>query len=208
MLNYVFEGIRAGVVLSILVGPLLVLLLQLSLRRGTMMALVAAVGIWVSDLLLVLTTYYGMGSFASFTDQPYFAEVVGTLGMLLLVGMAAILWYRRPIDLDADRPEKTPRGVLSCFFQGFAINTFNPFTIGFWSFFSITQVHDQDLSESAAWAVYAGILGTIILTDLLKVVGAKKLREILRPEVLLQAQRFGALVLAVFGVVLGVRVWW
>lgn len=209
MLAYVLEGIRAGLVLSVLVGPLLVLLLQFSLRRGTFLALVAAVGIWSSDFIYVLLTHYGMGSLDALTEYRYFAEVVGSIGMLLLIGMAAAMWFRKPVIIDDDEERvRTRRSVLGAFLQGFAVNFFNPFTIGFWSFFSITQVHDRDLSEPTAWAIYAGILGTIIVTDVAKVLSARKLRDILKPDNILRVQRLSALALGVFGVVLGVRVWW
>ena len=208
MLNYVLEGVRAGLVLSVLVGPLLVLLLQLSIRRGTVMALAAAAGIWLSDLSFVLLTHYGMGSVEALTEHPYFAEIVGTVGMALLVGMGILLWFKPPVRLElADRPVRRRRGLLAALVQGFAVNTFNPFTVGFWAFFTVTQIHERDLGAGPAWAVFAGILGTIVLTDTLKVLGARKLRELLRPDIILRVQRFGALALGLFGVVLGLRVW-
>ena len=208
MLSYVLEGVRAGLVLSLLVGPILVVLLQLSLRSGTLMAMAGATGIWVGDLLFVLITHYGMGGIEPFLGHMYFNEIVGTVGMLLLVGMAVVMWYRKPMSMKRIGKGPKRRGLLSALAQGFAVNAFNPFTIGFWSFFSITQIHERDLTEPAAWAIYGGILGTIIFTDTLKVLSARKLRELLKPELAQKVQRFGALALAVFGVVLGVRVWW
>jgi threonine/homoserine/homoserine lactone efflux protein len=92
--------------------------------------------------------------------------------------------------------------------QGFAINSFNPFTVTFWSVFSLTQVHERGLAEPEAWSVYAGILLTIIITDTIKVLAARKLREVLQPSVILWVQRAGGVALGLFGVVLGLRVWW
>ena len=151
MLSFVLEGIRAGLVLSLLVGPILVLLLQLSLRTGTTAALAAAAGIWMGDLLFVLVTHYGMGRIEPLLEHTYFNEIVGTVGMLLLIGMAAFMWYRKPVSMKKLDKAPKQRGLVSAFAQGFAVNAFNPFTIGFWSFFSITQVHERDLSEPAAW---------------------------------------------------------
>lgn len=208
MLSYVLEGIRAGLVLSVLVGPILVLLLQFSLRRGTLTAFAAALGIWVGDFGYILLSHYGMAGIKPFTESTYFAEIVGTVGMLLLVGMAAFMWFRKPVVIDENGERiLTRRSLLGAFLQGFAVNAFNPFTVGFWSLFTITQIHDRDLSEPAAWAIYGGILGTIILTDGLKVLLARNLRILLKPHVVIKVQRFGALALAVFGIVLGVRVW-
>ncbi len=193
--------------LSLLAGPLLVLLLQLSLRRGTLAALAGALGIWSSDVAFIWAIHLGVGSLSKVLNYTYFNEIVGSIGGLILIGSALFMWYRSPPDLSGDRIIPRRGGVLSAFAQGLAINTFNPFTVGFWSFFSITQVHDRELTDPQAWAIYGGIMGTIVLTDTIKIVAARKLREILRPEILLKVQRMGALALGCFGLILGVRVW-
>lgn len=201
------EGIRAGLVLAILVGPLAVLLLQLSLRRGTLAAFVAASGIWLSDSLLIMATYYGIGSVEALSGSPDFRLAIGSIGSAILVVSSVIMWFRDPPDLDAERETLNRKGLFSSFFQGFGINLFNPFTITFWTLFTVSQVHDQQLAEPQAWAIFGGILGTIILTDTVKVLAARKVREFLQPKVILRVQRIGAVALAVFGVALGLRVW-
>ena len=198
---------RAGLVLALLVGPLLVLLLQLSLRRGTLAAFAGALGIWVSDASLAAAAHFGLGGLNTVADSVYLTKVIGTVGGAILLIMAIVTWFRRPVDLAAERVVPDHGSLLSAFAQGFAINTFNPFTISFWSFFSVTQVHDRELTDAAALAVYGGLLLTIVLTDVIKVLSARKLRDFLTPEMMVRVQRFGALALAVFGVVLAVRVW-
>ncbi|WP_020569522.1 LysE family translocator [Neolewinella persica] len=204
---YLFEGIRAGLLLAFLVGPLMVLLLQLSLRRGTLAAFFAAGGIWLSDLLFVLATHYGIGSLDELISDPSFRMIIGGIGSFILLATAVFTWFRDPPDLDMERELPRKRGLFAAFLQGFAINTFNPFTIGFWTLFTVSQVHDRHLDTSAAWAIYAGILGTIILTDTIKVLAARKVRDFLQPKVIRRVQRLGAIALAVFGVALGLRVW-
>lgn len=204
---YLFEGIRAGLFLSLLVGPLMVLLLQLSLRRGTLAAFFAAGGIWLSDLVFILATHYGIGSLDELISDPSFRQIVGGIGCVILLTSAVIMWFRDPPDLDIERELPRKRGLLAAFLQGFAINTFNPFTIGFWTLFTVSQVHDRHLDTAAAWAIYAGILGTIIITDTIKVLAARKVRDFLQPKVIRRVQQLGGIALAVFGVALGLRVW-
>ena len=193
--------------LALLVGPILVLLIQLSLRRGTVAAFAAALGIWTSDISFVLVTHFGIGKVDSLLAHTYFSEIVGSIGGVLLLVIAAVTWFSDPPDLDKERASVNRRGLFSAYLQGFVINTFNPFTIFFWSAFTITQVHDRELADPAAWAVYGGVIGTIIVTDIVKVLAARKLRELLTPRVILRVQRLGALALGLFGLVLAVRVW-
>jgi threonine/homoserine/homoserine lactone efflux protein len=195
-------------VLALLVGPLLVLLLQLSLRRGTLAAFAGAFGIWISDVSLAAATHFGLGGLNTVADSVYLTKVIGTAGGAILLVVAIVTWFRKPVDLTAERLMPSKTGLLSAFAQGFAINTFNPFTISFWSFFSVTQIHDRGVTDEAALAIYAGLILTIMLTDFIKVLSARKLREFLTPKMIVRAQRFSALILAAFGVVLAVRVWW
>ncbi|THH35506.1 LysE family translocator [Neolewinella litorea] len=207
MLGYIWEGIRAGLVLSLLVGPLVVLLVQLSLRRGTLASFAAALGIWTSDVLYISASHFGLEGLERLLDYEYLNEIVGTVGSILLVGVGVVMWFRDPPNLKAKKIMPSRRGLLSAWAQGFAVNMFNPFTAFFWSTFVVTQVHNHDLLPDQALAVYGGILGTLIVADSAKVLGARKLRELLRPATMLRAQRAGAVALGVFGLLLAARVW-
>lgn len=191
-----------------LVGPLVVMLLQQSLRRGTLAALAAALGIWLSDVLLIMVTYYGMRELEIVRSYAYFNEAVGTVGGVILVATAAIMWFREPPNLEAERGFSDKRGLFSAFVQGFAINTFNPFTIGFWPFFAASEIHGRGVEPSGAIIIYVGLMLVLILSDVIKILGARKLREFLTPRVMQRVQRLGAVALALFGVALVVRVWW
>ncbi len=173
-----------------------------------MASFAAALGIWVSDILLVLVTHYGLGGLKDLFREAYVAQWIGSVGGVLLIVIGVTMWFRRPVDLQAARPMPRKKGLARAWLQGFAVNTFNPFTFFFWSAFTLTQVHEPGLSEPQALAVYAGIFGTIILTDSAKVLGARKLRSLLRPEMMLRVQRVGAIALGLFGVALVARVWW
>ncbi len=203
---YFLEGIRAGLLLALLVGPLVILLLQLSLRRGTLAAFAAALGIWCSDVLFVTCTHYGMASMEQLTLDGPLGQWIGGIGVLLLLGIAVYMWFKPPPNLAEARVMPNRRGLAAAWLQGFALNTFNPFTVAFWMVFTLTQVNERNLDEVAAWSIYAGILVTIVLTDTVKVLAARKVRGWLRPDILLKVQRLGALALGVFGLVLGWRV--
>jgi len=206
MIAYLFQGVQIGLGLALLVGPLIILLIQISLEEGTLSSLVAAMGIWFSDLLYVLATYFGLGQLQSFIDHPSFEEIVGTVGgvILLLTGLA--MWYKRPPRFGREvhiRPARLGRSFL----RGFVINTFNPFPVFFWSAVSVGIVFEDRLNNTETIALYGGILGMVVLTDTLKVLAARKLRQKLTPKAARIAQRVGAFALMVFGLVLFVRVW-
>ena len=204
---YVWEGVRAGLLLSLLVGPLVVLLIQLSLRRGTLASFAAALGIWTSDILYISASHFGLEGLERVLDHPHINEILGTIGALMLLGIGFVMWHRKPPSLKGKKVLPSRKGLLGAYLQGFALNTLNPFTAFFWSTFVVTQVHNRLLQPTEALAIYAGILITLVIADSTKVLGARKLREFLQPAMMQRTQRVGAVALGMFGLVLAVRVW-
>ena len=208
---YLFRGVQAGLLLSLLVGPLVILLIQLSIRRGTAASLAAAAGIWTSDLLFILITHYGLGGLADYLSGTGGMRLIGTVGALVLIVIGGVMWFRPPPSFKRARVQverrQRNRGWAKAWLKGFAVNSLNPFTFFFWSTFVLTQVHEPNVPTVGALALYVGILGTIVFTDLLKVLLARHIRNFLQPHVLLRVQRVGAAALGFFGLVLILRVW-
>lgn len=203
---YALQGIQIGLGLAILVGPIIVLLIQLSLEEGSLSSVCAALGIWASDLVYVLLAHFGLGQLLTFVDHPNFELVISSVGgvILLIVGFA--MWQRRPLKFRKVREHRRPRYWLS-FVKGFGINFFNPFPVVFWSTVSVGIVYEGRLSNAETWALYLGIMLTIIATDLLKVFAARYLRKWLTPKHVGIVQRVGAGFLMFFGIALWVRAW-
>ncbi|MEM7571395.1 MAG: LysE family transporter [Bacteroidota bacterium] len=199
------QGIQIGLGLAILVGPLIVLLVQLALEEGTTSSLLAGFGIWISDLLFILAAHFGMAYLQQVTDWPDFEPLVGTLGALVLFAVGLSMYFKPAPELVAGE-EVQPR-YFSALWKGFAINTFNPFPIFFWSTVALSLVHEQGLSNSQALSLYAGILCTIIFTDSLKIFSAGYLRRYLHPAKMKWVQRIGGSALVLFGLVLLLKVW-
>lgn len=206
-MGYILEGIRAGLLISLLMGPLVVLLVQLSLRRGTLASFAAAAGIWSSDMAYISASHFGLEGLERLLDYQYLNEIFGTVGSILLVGAGLFMWHKKPPSLKGKKILPSRRGLLSAWLQGFALNLLNPFTAFFWSTFVVTQVHNRDLISADALSIYAGMMGTIILVDSCKVLGARKLRKFLRPAMMRRVQRTGAVALGLFGILLAVRGW-
>ncbi|MEL6142464.1 MAG: LysE family transporter, partial [Bacteroidota bacterium] len=149
---------------------------------------------------------FGLGQLQAFIDHPSFEEIVGTIGGLILLITGLAMWYKRPPRFGKELHVQ-PARLGRSFLRGFAINTFNPFPVFFWSAVSVGIVFEDRLNETESLALYGGILGTVVLTDTIKVLAARKLRQKLTPQAARTAQRVGAFALMVFGLVLFVRVW-
>ncbi len=199
------EGILLGLTLSLMIGPLLFAIVQAALEGGFRSGIAVAMGLWISDLLFVLLTYFGTSALASFTALPDFRFWAGLLGGLLLIIFGIISLLTQPeINLTVVKP-RTPGKLLNYFLRGFLLNTVNPFTLFFWLSVGSGVVATNHGETLSLFRFFLGMLVTLALTDLLKAWGAKHLRQWLTPQHVHRVQQGIGLLLIIFGLVLAGR---
>ncbi len=207
-MNLFVQGILWGLTLSILVGPILFALIQTGLERGFRAGMMVGLGIWISDLLFILSVYWGLTYIIHIAEWPGFTLWLGILGgiILILLGIGFLVIQPLEVRLREQSKRKKAATYLALFTKGFLINTLNPFTFFFWVSISGAMFVKDPLSTDNALLFYSGILLTIILTDTFKVVMAKLVGRYLKPHYILFTRRVVGIVLILFGVGLMIRV--
>lgn len=199
------QGLFIGLTLSFMAGPILFLLVQTGIQEGFRAGLMVGVGEWVSDILFILFSYYAMNHILHISEAPYFAHVLGLGGGIVLIsfGIGTLMKKSRQKPIT-EYVRTASYGKL--FLKGFSINTFNPFTVLFWLGVTSTLVVNSDMQQEGAYLFYSGIIGTIVVLDLLKIYSAKKLRNIMTYKRLNIVQKIIGFALVAFGVALIIRV--
>lgn len=204
------QGIILGLSLSVLVGPLIVALLDASIRQGFRAGMAVGTGIWISDALFILSTYYGLYYITQVTEWPGFATTLGWTGGIVLMLFGAGAWYGAGKAKTLTTTEMTPmnRSYLKWGVKGFLINTLNPFTVFFWTGVASTILAKPTFDPSDAALFYGGLFGTIVMSDSVKVGLAKLIRRRLTPHFVRRMQQVSGIALFIFGVVLIIRTIW
>ena len=57
-MNLILDGLLLGLTLAILLGPIFVALTQTGIQRGVRAGLSVGTGIWISDILVIVTAYF------------------------------------------------------------------------------------------------------------------------------------------------------
>ena len=133
-MDMLFDGIKIGLILGFMIGPIFFALVQTSVEEGFRAGAMVALGIWVSDFLFVLAVYFGVSYLADIVNTQSFTLIMGIGGSILLAcfGIASLLTIPKGL-LTASLPEyKRSSSYVSLFVKGFLINTINPFTVFFW----------------------------------------------------------------------------
>ncbi len=206
-MELLWNGIKLGLVLSVLTGPIVFALLQTSIEQGFRAGVMVAMGIWISDLIFVAVTYFGVSYVAELAKWDGLEFWLGVAGgvILLVVGGSMLLLKPPPVEHFEQKKAVRFSSRFSLWTKGFLINTVNPFTFFFWLGVSGMLFTEKALQPDEAQLFYGGLLGTIVFTDSIKVGLAKSLRRWLKPKNILLIRKIAGITLLVFGIVLFIR---
>ncbi len=204
---HLWNGILLGLALSILVGPLLFALIQVSIEQGIKAGIWVALGIWLSDILFLVGIGLGVSQISQLIESPLFTPIVGVLGGFVLIIVGVGMFISRPANIDTSHfdliSSKWKLGL-----NGFLINTINPFTVIFWTSVITSFLVEESLYSVNSVLFFGGILGVIILTDSLKLVLAEQISKKLKPIHIAIMRRISGMALFLFGITMIARVSW
>lgn len=209
-MSALLQGILLGLSLSVLAGPLLFLYLQVGIERGFRAATMVGLGAWVSDFLYLLGAYFGVSYLLELTALPHFRFYVGLIGgsFLLGIGLLLLLAQQPTPSHDGQFQPAFGQGYTGLCIKGFVINTFNPFAAFFWlGVASTTSATQGAVAPHDVKYLLGGILATIILTDLIKILLAKRIRAWFTPQHIVLLRKIAGAGLMVLGVILLFRTW-
>lgn len=206
-MDLLWQGIKIGLVLCFMIGPVFFALLQTAVEEGFRAAAMVGAGIWTSDIGYILLVYFGLTFVKKYTESGEIEIYIGMAGTLLFVlfGLVALLVPPKNLLLPDDQLYQRNSSYLSLYLKGFLLNVFNPFTIFLWIGIMSTILIDQELTSGKAVTFFVGIIGTVVFTDLIKIVLSKRIRKIIRPKHLIWIRKGTGIALIAFGIFLAIR---
>lgn len=195
MFAAILEGLELGLLLSMMIGPVFFALVTTSMDQGFKQATILAFGVFLSDLVYVLVTYFGI---QALTFIPNVELYLGFIGGLLLIGFGISFFRKKIIDSPSNYSQSRAfQG--KALMQGFGINGINPFVMLFWlSIASMVSIKSTwGISDRALF--YAALLFTVFGIDLAKAFLAGKLAHLMSPRVRKALQVVAGLMICFFG---------
>jgi threonine/homoserine/homoserine lactone efflux protein len=200
VLHPLFEGIILGLTVAISLGPALFALLQTSIKHGVKIGIFLAAGIFVSDLTLVVALYFGA---AQVITDPKYHLVLGIIGGAVMTVFGIYTFFKKVPQTEQveaiNEIKVKKKGALPYFFKGFILNLANPFLWVFWitSMIAINATYGGNQKSVAIF--FAGSLSVILMTDIMKVVLANKIKFAGNPQVKLWMNRIVGLLFMIIG---------
>ena len=201
MLAIFLEGVVFGLILTIMLGPIFVALTQTGIDKGARAGITVGLGVWSSDLLVILFSYLFISQVDALVQDEVFKYWMGLVGGFILITFGIVIFLKKTKSIK-EGGSFTVKNYFGFWMKGFLVNTVNPFTFIFWLGVISTKVIGINMNDTQAFVFISAIMLTIIITDTIKVLGAKAIRGRLESDHLQRISRVAGAALVVFGIVL------
>lgn len=207
-MDLVLKGIVTGFILSIMIGPVFFVLLETSIRKGVKAAIAFDLGVLLNDVVYIAIAFVFYNQVAELSEGND-NSVVRICGGVLFVVYGVINFMKKVKETKVDLVDssESTRGYILLGLKGFLLNLANPMVVFYW--FSVMTLGAKNEAEGGSKysmiIFIAAILITFFSIDLLKIMGAKKLRPLVTKKLLKGLNRLIGIVFVVFGVVLVVQ---
>ncbi|TXI82698.1 MAG: LysE family translocator [Crocinitomicaceae bacterium] len=210
MFELTIKGIVTGFILSIMIGPVFFVILETSIRRGVKAALALDLGVLISDLVYILIAYVFYSEVSGLINGEN-KGILKLIGGILFVIYGAFTYFKKPKEEKVDEVGNVVQNSSDYFMlalKGFLLNFANPLVIFYW--FSVITMGAKNsehagTNENSILFFLAVILITFFSFDLLKILGAKKLRPLVTEKLLVALNHLIGIVFFGFGVFLVIQ---
>ncbi len=190
----IFSGITFGLLLAVMLGPVFFTLLQTSLHESFKAGFYLAFGVLLSDAALIAICYT-FASLIRLIDSHQTA--MSWIGGLLLIGFGIYNFFNKIKIKEVDDGRKTVHAQFVL--KGFLLNIFNPAVFLFWlGVVGLVSVK-ENYTKIHEGFFFGSVLLTVFSTDLLKSYVANRIKNLLKPNVMLWINRTIGVVLIIFG---------
>jgi len=206
-MDYIFQAIGIGFLLSVMVGPVFFVLLETSITKGVRASLYLDLGVFISDVIYILFAFIFAAQIKGFTnDASNNNFILGIIGGILFVGYGIYtLFFKSKNEITAKSKSTTIKNADSLVLgiKGFMLNFANPAVLFYWIGIIAQGNQITDKDHPGQLIIFVSlVLLTYFAMDVLKILGAKKLRPLVTGALLLALNRLIGIIFTAIGVFL------
>ena len=195
----IIKGIILGLVVSMPLGPIGIILINRTIKRGVLSGIISGFGLTAADLILAVLAGLGFTVIISFVEQEKF--VLSIIAGIVIIAAGIKVFLSNPIE-DLRNKENNIKSLWRDFYSVFILAVTNPYTILiFVAFFSGVHVKGDIKPELVPFCLIPGIfIGTIgWWTSLSYFVGRFKNRISLRG--IIRINKFAGIIIISIGII-------
>ena len=206
MLEDVQAAIPLGFFLSFMIGPVFFVLLETSALKGFRAAIVFDLGVVIADVLFIIVAYFSSFQLLeNLSNQPGLYVFGGVI--LLVYGLTTFAKKdsKKKVRETEEKAVKISKGYLGLFIKGFLLNFINIGVLVFWLGVIIVVGPSVDNDPNRIRIFFGSMLLAYFITDVFKILLAKRLKRKLTPERILLIKKGLGVILIICGLVLIIK---
>ena len=196
MVYSLFYGLFTGLVLSSMLGTVFFCLLQNSIVNGFKSGAYVAIGVIISDILLIVLGHFSASLFPNGGTTEMIVRICGAI-FLLVMGISNLRSHKK-LSLPAAESKK-PFVLAS---KGFMLNVINPANYMSWLAVAATLTNVLHFSGGQTWLYYTGALCGIFAMEMLISFGAFWLKKYISDKFLQRLDIILGVVFIIFSLLL------
>jgi len=159
-LEILFKGIILGLMVSMPLGPIGIILVNRTIKRGILSGFFSGMGLATADTILAIAAGLGFTFVISFFQDEKF--IISLISGLVIIGVGLKIFISNPVK-DFRRKEKGKKSLLRDYFSTLILAISNPFTIFiFVAFFSGINMNSDVKPQLVPFLLVPGVfIGTL-----------------------------------------------
>lgn len=205
MFDDILTAIPFGIILAFTIGPVFFVLLETSATKGFRSALIFDLGVIFADIIFIVIAFYSTNNLrGKIGNDPSFLIFGGAL--LMVYGVISFIKTSKSFRSIVKEYYKVEikKGYGKLFIKGFLLNFINIGVLLGWLGF-IVLGDSLTSSEHGDIIFISAMLAAYFVSDLVKIVIAKRLKAKLTPRLIFKTKKVIAVVILGFGVLLFVQ---
>ncbi len=205
MWNDVQAAIPLGFFLSFMIGPVFFVLLETSAIKGFRAAIVFDLGVVLADILFIILAYFSSFQLLeNLSNQPGL-YVFGGFILLIYGVITFVKKAAKKIPKKENSSVTTKKGYFGLLAKGFLLNFINIGVLVFWLGVIIVVGPSLNNDSNRITIFFATMIGAYIVTDIFKILLAKRLKKKLTKERIRLIKKSLGVILVICGIVLIVK---
>ena len=202
MLNDILAAIPWGILLAFTIGPVFFVLIETSITKGFKAAMIFDLGVVFGDIVFILIAYFSTNQLLeNLKDDPSLFIFGGVI--MFFFGLISFIREKRARKKNLN-PEFLADSIpknnyLGLFFKGFILNFINIGVLGFWVGIIIVFGPQMNMETDRIVLFMTTIIITYLITDIVKIILAKQLKNRLTPYFIYKIKRVISVILMIFG---------
>ncbi len=197
--HIITQGMLFGLTLSLMIGPAFFSLLQTSITKGFRSGSHLAIGISLSDIVMVFVAWIGVSTFFETGEARKILSMIGGIVIVVFGLYTATRKHKTPKQRNL---EIVPRFQLKYIAKGFLFNIAN---IGTWLYWLIpVSIANSYPTQREQFTFLISILITNLGMDLLKCKASHELKRFLTDNVITMINRVVGIIIIIFGIYLAI----